>query len=175
VAPVDNRVEVRDFLVSRRAKVTPEQVGLPAGCAAGGTPLASSTAPEPADPDGEAVRLDLQVGDERVATATLARTQAARDLAAALPVTVEMADRFGQAKIGRLPDELSYVDVGAVLDPEAGHVYYWPSDGSIAVLTADLGPSIPAPGLIDLGLVDSGLEALTSAGNRFELTIRPAA
>jgi transcriptional regulator with XRE-family HTH domain len=30
VAPVDNRVEVRDFLVSRRAKVTPEQVGLPA-------------------------------------------------------------------------------------------------------------------------------------------------
>jgi transcriptional regulator with XRE-family HTH domain len=28
---VDNRREVRDFLVSRRAKVTPEQVGLPAG------------------------------------------------------------------------------------------------------------------------------------------------
>jgi hypothetical protein len=28
---VDNRREVRDFLISRRAKVTPEQVGLPAG------------------------------------------------------------------------------------------------------------------------------------------------
>lgn len=28
---MDNRREVRDFLVSRRAKVTPEQVGLPAG------------------------------------------------------------------------------------------------------------------------------------------------
>jgi transcriptional regulator with XRE-family HTH domain len=28
---VDNRVEVREFLVSRRAKVTPEQAGLPAG------------------------------------------------------------------------------------------------------------------------------------------------
>jgi transcriptional regulator with XRE-family HTH domain len=28
---VDNRREVRDFLVSRRAKVTPDQVGLPAG------------------------------------------------------------------------------------------------------------------------------------------------
>jgi transcriptional regulator with XRE-family HTH domain len=28
---VDNREEVREFLISRRAKVTPEQVGLPAG------------------------------------------------------------------------------------------------------------------------------------------------
>ncbi|MCE3555694.1 helix-turn-helix transcriptional regulator [Pseudonocardia sp. RS11V-5] len=31
---MDNRAEIREFLVSRRAKVTPEQVGLPAG---GGT------------------------------------------------------------------------------------------------------------------------------------------
>src|SRR3954447_19150315 len=29
--PVDNRAEVREFLVSRRAKITPEQAGLPAG------------------------------------------------------------------------------------------------------------------------------------------------
>lgn len=28
---VDNRAEVREFLVSRRAKVTPDQAGLPAG------------------------------------------------------------------------------------------------------------------------------------------------
>ena len=28
---VDNRQEVREFLVSRRAKITPEQAGLPAG------------------------------------------------------------------------------------------------------------------------------------------------
>src|SRR5580765_7084046 len=31
VDAVDNRAEIRQFLVSRRAKVTPEQVGLPAG------------------------------------------------------------------------------------------------------------------------------------------------
>jgi transcriptional regulator with XRE-family HTH domain len=29
--PVDNRAEVREFLVSRRAKITPEQAGLPGG------------------------------------------------------------------------------------------------------------------------------------------------
>ena len=28
---MDNRTEVRDFLVSRRAKLTPAQAGLPAG------------------------------------------------------------------------------------------------------------------------------------------------
>ena len=28
---VDNRTEIRDFLATRRAKLTPEQVGLPAG------------------------------------------------------------------------------------------------------------------------------------------------
>lgn len=31
VGGVDNRAEIREFLASRRAKVTPEQVGLPAG------------------------------------------------------------------------------------------------------------------------------------------------
>jgi transcriptional regulator with XRE-family HTH domain len=34
VGVVDNRAEIREFLASRRAKITPEQVGLPAG---GGT------------------------------------------------------------------------------------------------------------------------------------------
>src|SRR6478736_4973048 len=29
VDPVDNRAEVREFLISRRAKVTPKQAGLP--------------------------------------------------------------------------------------------------------------------------------------------------
>ena len=105
---------------------------------------------------------------------TLTDTAAARDLASQLPVTLEMADRFGQAVVGRLPDELDYVGVGLVRDPEAGHLYYSPSDGSIAVLTADLGPSIPAPGLVDLGVVDSGLEELSSAGSRFEMAVRPA-
>jgi hypothetical protein len=162
-------------------------VALPAGCADKGTaqavPSAASpaapgaawsTAPVSADRDDEAVRLVLVVDGEQIATATLADTRAARDLAALLPVTIAIEDRFGQAKIGRLPDELAYIDVGLVLDPAAGHVYYWPSDRSIAVLTADLGPSIPAPGLIDLGVVDTGLQALASAGNRFEMDIGPA-
>ena len=31
VIGVDNRAEIREFLATRRAKITPEQAGLPAG------------------------------------------------------------------------------------------------------------------------------------------------
>jgi hypothetical protein len=31
VEAVDNRSEIRDFLATQRARITPEQVGLPAG------------------------------------------------------------------------------------------------------------------------------------------------
>jgi len=75
------------------------------------------------------------------------------------------------ANAGRLLDALAYGEAGRVFDPVAGGTYYWPRDGTLAILTTDLGPSIPAPGLVPLGVVDTGLEALTSAGNRFQMTI----
>jgi hypothetical protein len=155
-------------------------VATAAGCAvaqAGPGTVASgvgSAAPPVSGSDPAGARLALVVDDVQVATVRLADSQAGRDLAARLPVTLEMEDRFGQAVVGRLPHELAYVDVGLVRDPAAGHVYYSPSDSAIAVLTADLGPSVPAPGLVDLGVVDGGLEALAFAGNRFDLDIAPA-
>jgi hypothetical protein len=124
-----------------------------------------------ADGDEGAVRIALVIGDE-VATATLADSPAAREFAAALPVTIDAEDRFGQATTGRLPDELAYGGADGVVDPAAGHIYYWPPDGTIAVVTTDLGPSIPAPGLVPLGVVDAGLDALGSAGNRFDMTFQ---
>jgi hypothetical protein len=174
--------------LTSRSRLRPQTVVLSAvvliasaaGCAvaqADPGPVASGAAcaaPPVSGADPAAARLALVVDDVQVATLTLADSQAGRDLAAQLPVTLEMEDRFGQAVVGRLPHELAYVDIGLVRDPAAGHVYYSPSDGAIAVLTADLGPSIPAPGLVDLGVVDGGLEALASAGNRFGLAIAPA-
>jgi hypothetical protein len=127
-----------------------------------------------ADRNGHAVRIALIVGGDQVATATLADTSAARDFAAMLPVTIETEDRLGQGKVGLLPDELTHRDDDRVADPAAGHVYYWPPDGTLAVVTAELGPSIPEPGLVPLGVVDTGLDALTSAGNRFDMTIQLA-
>ncbi|WP_240944407.1 hypothetical protein [Micromonospora thermarum] len=46
---MDNRNEVREFLVSRRAKVSPEQAGVPAGTnrRAAAPPTAEYDDPEP--------------------------------------------------------------------------------------------------------------------------------
>jgi hypothetical protein len=149
------------------------------GRAAGDTaePTASTavadvgTVGAPAVDGGGPLRVALVVEGERVATATLADTAAARSLASGLPLTVEMADRFEQAKAGPLPITLADDDVPPVLDPEAGGIYLWPPDGTIAVLTADVGASVPRPGLVELGLVDEGLDALDSGHDRFDLTI----
>jgi hypothetical protein len=120
------------------------------------------------------IRIALLFGDD-IATATLADTPAAHEFAATLPVTIDLQDRFGQAKIGELPHDLTAGDDVAVSDPVAGGIYFWSPDGTIAVLTSDLGPSVPAPGLIPLGAVDTGLNALSAAGNHVQVTIRPAA
>jgi hypothetical protein len=106
--------------------------------------------------------------------ATLADTPTAREFAATLPVSVEMEDRFGQAKTGQLPDELPDDDAAGLLDPSAGHLAYWPPDDTLVVVTTDLGPSIPEPGLVVLGVVDTGLDALAATNDRFEVTIEPA-
>lgn len=125
----------------------------------------------PAGHDRDVLRIALLVGGDDVATVTLDDTPEARDLVAALPITIGMQDRFGQAKVGRLPDPLPDDDTGRVIEPAAGHLYYWPPDGTIVVVTTDLGRSIPEPGLVPLGAVDSGLAALVAGADRFEMTI----
>jgi hypothetical protein len=160
-------------------------VALAADCAPGGGqdvlgsagPLAatagpvSSTSPAPFG----AVRFALVVDGEEVATGTLADTPAAREFAATLPVTVEMEDRFGQAKTGRLPEALPDDGADGLLDPSAGHLAYWAPDRMLAVVTTDLGPSVPEPGLVVLGVVDTGLDSFAAATDgRFEMTIEPS-
>jgi hypothetical protein len=114
------------------------------------------------------------VGGEEVATGTLADTPAAHEFAATLPVSVEMEDRFGQATTGRLPDALPDDADDGLLDPSAGHLAYWAPDRMLAVITSDLGPSVPEPGVDVLGVVDSGLDALAAAHGSFDMTIEPA-
>jgi hypothetical protein len=148
---------------------------LSAGCTSGGTAERDfRSASASAHHDRDTVRIALIVGGEDIATATLADTPAAREFAAALPVTIEMEDRFGQAKTGRLSEGLMDGDVDRVLDPAAGLIGYWPPDGTLAIVTADLGPSIAAPGLVALGIVDTGLDSVASADDGIEMTFELA-
>lgn len=118
-------------------------------------------------------RIALHMGDDR-ATATLEDTGAARRFAAMLPVEVTLHDPMGQAKSGRLPRPLEISGADRVVDPEDAGIYYWPPSGDIAIFHEDLGHRVPPPGMVRLGTVDSGLEAIASAGNRFTVRIETA-
>ncbi|WP_328475486.1 cyclophilin-like fold protein [Actinoplanes sp. NBC_00393] len=146
------------------ALLTPVLAVLLAGCSvtAGG-----GHDPVPSTFAGKPVTLQFDGG---AATATLADTPEARQLAAMLPATLDFKDVWGQAKSGRLPNALTVDGAVPVHDPVVGDIYFWPQTEVIAVYYDDLGQSVPAPGLIRLGAIDAGLDDLAAAGRR--VTIR---
>jgi len=96
-------------------------------------------------------------------TVTLMDSAASRELARMLPATLELDDAWGQAKRVRLPHALRTESAARVLKPIVGGVYYWPGTQTLAVYYDDLGQSVPPPGLVPLGVIDTGLDALASA------------
>jgi hypothetical protein len=106
-----------------------------------------------------------------LATATPDDTPAAREFAAMLPLQLKLRDPMGQAKSGTLPRPLDATGVERVFDPAVGEIYYSAPSSTFAIFHDDLGQSIPDPGLVRLGVLDSGLDAIESAGNRFTVQI----
>jgi hypothetical protein len=153
-----------------------------AGCTVGGpgggsdpiVPAARTAPTVPTSPTGTAdsVRVVLRVGGG-VATATLDDTPAAREFAAMLPLQLNLRDPMGQAKSSQLPRRIDVSGVELVFDPSVGEIYYWPPSGDIGIFYDDLGQSVPPPGMVRLGVVDSGLDEIASAGNRFTVRIYP--
>jgi hypothetical protein len=141
----------------------------PAGPGAVGSGSPSATAHATAG-----VPVVLQFGD-RVATATLTDTPEARQFAAMLPVTVDLKDVWCQAKSGRLPVVLTVEGTTAIHDPVPGDIYFWPTSDVVAVYYDDLGQTVPEPGLIRLGVIDTGLDSIAGAGRRFKVRIDVAA
>ncbi len=117
----------------------------------------------------EPMRIQLSIGDQQ-ATATLDDNAAARDLVTLLPVTIPMGDLFDREKPGPLPRALTG-DVEPVFTYRVGQLAYWPPNHDIFIVYAGDGLRVPAPGLIPLGTVDTGLDAIAAAGDDFELTI----
>jgi hypothetical protein len=137
--------------------------GLPAATATSAPSAPTSATAVPTEEAGS-VRITLTVGDE-VATATLADTPAGHQLAAMLPITVDLQDPFGQAKSGPLPHPIDVAGTAREFHPITGGVYYWSDGDQLAVFYDALGQAVPPPGLIRLGNVDTGLEAFASAGD----------
>lgn len=113
------------------------------------------------DDDLPAMRITLTVGDDAVA-ASLHDIDAARDLASLLPMTVQLYDLFELQKFHHLPRPLAGSDQRQHTY-RVGDIAYWPPGPGLVIFYRHDGQTIPPPGVVLLGRVDSGLETLTGS------------
>src|SRR5512133_3857969 len=151
-----------------------------AGCAIGGPgsgsdqalPAAATAPPVLTSPRAStgALRVVLRLSNG-LATATLDDTPGAREFAAMLPLQLELHDPMGQAKSGPLPRRIDSAGGVPVFDPAVGEIYYSAPSNTFAIFYDDLGQSIPDPGLVWLGTVNSSTDRIAEAGNRVTVQI----
>jgi hypothetical protein len=58
-----------------------------------------------------------------------------------------------------------------MFDSSVGEIYYSAPSNTLAIFYGDLGQSIPDPGLVRLLGVDTWMDRLAEAGNRFTVQI----
>ena len=95
--------------------------------------------------------------------ATLADSDTARDFASLLPLTLSMNDLFRREKFAALPRAIS--EQGKrTHDYAVGTIGYWPPGPDLTIFYRHDGERIPAPGLIVIGKIRTGVEALSVRG-----------
>jgi len=99
----------------------------------------------------------------KVMTATMADNQTARDFVAMLPLTLTMDDLFGREKFATLPKAAS---PGGPRQHayRVGQIAFWSPKNDVAVFYRHDGQTVPNPGLIILGEIEAGVEALNVPG-----------
>ena len=95
--------------------------------------------------------------DDAVLTATLIDGAAARDFASLLPLELTLRDYAGKEKVSDLPRRLTIEGEPAGMDPDVGDLTYYAPWGNLAIFYRDFGY---ADGLVKLGRIDSGVDAL---------------
>ena len=109
-----------------------------------------------------AMDVRITIGDRSI-KATLADSEAARDFASLLPLTLTMNDLFRREKFAHLPRAIS--EQGKrTHDYAVGTIGYWPPGPDVAIFYRQDGERIPDPGLIVLGKIKTGVEALDVRG-----------
>jgi hypothetical protein len=97
------------------------------------------------------------------ATARLYDTATAHDFATLLPITLAIHDLGGREKAGTLPRALAGGDGQSGY--RAGQLGYWSPSHDLAVYYHEDGFRIPPPGIVMIGEVESGLDAISSAAD----------
>jgi hypothetical protein len=94
-------------------------------------------------------------------TATLDDNETSRDFVSLLPLTLTLQDYAATEKISDLPRRLSTTGAPPGSDPSVGDITYYAPWGNLALFYKDFGYS---SGLVKLGQIDSGVEALKRSG-----------
>jgi hypothetical protein len=94
-------------------------------------------------------------------TATLDDNATTRDFASLLPLTLTLTDYEATEKISDLPKRLSTKGAPAGSDSSIGDISYYAPWGNLAVFYRE---SRYASGLVKLGTITSGVEALERPG-----------
>ena len=111
----------------------------------------------------------VKINDTEV-TATLLDNATARDLVAQLPLRLTLEDYGDVEKISYLPKKLSTEGAPAGTMPTAGDLSYYAPWGNLAFFRKGFRHS---PGLIKLGKIETGMEAIKAAG-RVEVVMERA-
>jgi hypothetical protein len=101
-------------------------------------------------------------------TATLVDSETTEDFLSLLPLTLTLSDYRETEKISDLPRRLSTAGAPEGLDPEVGDITYYAPWGNLAIFYRDFDYS---PGLVKLGRIDSGIEALAGSGGEVTVTV----
>lgn len=111
------------------------------------------------------IRIEM---DRSAITAALNDSDAARDFASLLPLAVTLEDYASTEKIATLPRKLSTTGAPAGSDPQVGDIAYYAPWGNLALYYRDFGYSA---GLVKLGRVEGGVEALRRANGRATIVL----
>ncbi|PQP13154.1 cyclophilin-like fold protein [Rhodococcus opacus] len=136
-------------------------------------PASPTTQPATSQPgqEGPFTQIRLRIGASE-ATARLYDNATARDFASLIPVTITLHDLGGREKAGPLPRELA--DDQGQSNYRAGQLGYWEPSNDLAIYYRNDGFTIPDPGIVMIGEIDTGLDAITDADGNATLTITAA-
>jgi hypothetical protein len=107
-------------------------------------------------------RIRIRMGDQ-VVTGTLNQSEAARDFASMLPLTIDMDDHLRREKTGVIPGRLSERTQGS-RTYEVGDLGHWRPRNTFVIFYRHDGLTIPGPGIVRIGKLDSGMEVFDIPG-----------
>jgi len=111
----------------------------------------------------DSMKLRIIIG-RKTLTASLLKNKTAEDFSKLLPLSLTMNDLFGREKFGQLPQSIS-VDGIRSFTYKLGDIAYWSPSHDLAIYYKNDGESIPEPGIIIIGKIDSNLEVLNVYGS----------